>query len=167
MDPANLPDDAIRKTLEIGCSSERAFEVFAEQMGRWWPREHHLGDAPFRDVRIDRFPGGDWYEVDDSGRRCPWGRVLAYEPPHRLLLAWHLDTQFSFDPAVERASEIEVRFLALAPDRTRVEFEHRHLRRHGAGYEELTQKVGSDGGWGGILKAYVGLASHPSSTSVV
>ncbi len=149
------PDDAVSRTLEVACSDQRAFEVFASQMGRWWPAAHHIGSAPFRDICIEPFVGGAWYEVDAAGNRCLWGRVLAYQPPHRLVLAWQLNTEFNYDPDIARASEVELRFIALTRERTRVEFEHRHLHRHGAGFEEMTRQVGSDNGWGSILGAYV------------
>ena len=157
--PAPNPEDAVRRTLEVRCSVERAFEVFAGNMGSWWPTAHHLGDQPFADVRIEPFEGGQWYEVDGGGNRCPWGRVLAYHPPNRLLLAWHLNTEFKYDPDVAHSSEVELRFIPVQAQLTRVEFEHRHLRRHGAGYEELIRSVGSDAGWGSILDAYATKAS--------
>jgi hypothetical protein len=55
------------------------------------------------------------------------------------------------DPA--KTSEVEVRFISEAPDRTRVELEHRHLDRHGEGWEGMRDTVGSPGGWDAGLRA--------------
>jgi hypothetical protein len=151
----------VKKTLLVNCSQEKAFDAFTKQIGQWWPPAHHLGKLPFLDVVIEPRTGGGWYEVDANKGKCPWGRVLAWEAPRRVLLAWHLNAKFEFDPDPDRASEIELRFLAAGPHQTRVEFEHRAIERHGEGYEKLRDSL--DGGWAGILDEFVRVASHSGS----
>ena len=150
------PGAVVRKSLTLACPREHAFAVFTQNMGRWWPASHHVGEQPFLDVVIEPRAGGRWYEIDAAGRQGQWGQVLAWEPPQRVVLSWHLDTSFTFQAELARASELDIRFEALAGDRTRVDFEHRHIERHGEGYEKLRDVL--DGGWVGILDEYVKLA---------
>jgi uncharacterized protein YndB with AHSA1/START domain len=149
-----MPSSVVHKSLTLSCSAGHAFAVFTEQMGRWWPASHHIGGEPFKDIRIEPRAGGRWYELDANGKACPWGYVLQFEPPHLLRLAWHLSTDFTFDPDPQHASEVELRFTELAPDQTQFEFAHRHLERHGAGWEELKQAVDSPNGWSSILECF-------------
>jgi uncharacterized protein YndB with AHSA1/START domain len=146
----------VRKTLLLECSQEHAFRVFAQRMGQWWPADHHIGAAPFRDIIVEPCTGGQWYEIDTDERRGAWGSVLAWEPPHRLVLSWHLNTKFQFDPDMARASELHLLFVSLADRQTRVEFEHRGIERHGEGYQELRDRL--DRGWVGILELFVKMA---------
>jgi uncharacterized protein YndB with AHSA1/START domain len=146
---------AVRKTITVAAPPERAFKVFAEQFGTWWPKDYSIGAADMADFIVEPKVGGRWYEVGVDGVECDTGRVTAYEPPHRLVLAWHLDGNWQFDPDPAHASEVEVRFVAEGSGGTRVEVEHRHFERHGAGAAAVRGGVESDGGWGHILAAYV------------
>lgn len=146
--------DAIRQTITVPATPELAFRVFAEQFGLWWPREYSIGKAEMSDFVIEPRVGGRWYEVGVDGSECDTGRVTAYEPPDRLVLAWHLDGSWQFDPDPAHASEVEVRFIADG-DGTRVELEHRHFERHGDGAPAVRAAVASTGGWGHCLAAYV------------
>jgi uncharacterized protein YndB with AHSA1/START domain len=143
---------AVTKSITVRASRERAFTVFAERFGRWWPASHHLGDADLADVIVEPRAGGRWYERDTEGVEHEWGRVLAYEPPARLLLAWHLQSDWKHDPDPARSSEIEVRFI---PDgeHTRVEFEHRHIERHDDP-AEVRRGVAGPNGWSAILHSF-------------
>ncbi|HEY8024471.1 MAG TPA: SRPBCC family protein [Burkholderiaceae bacterium] len=150
----------VRKTLTLKCSQEHAFRVFTERMGNWWPAAHHTGALPFRDIVIEKQTGGRWYEVDVREQKGDWGHVLAWEQPHRLVLSWHLDTEFVFRPEFDRASELEFCFIAEGPNQTRVEFVHRHIDRHGKGYEALREQLNN--GWVAVLDAFVTLADKAS-----
>ncbi|MGA2552713.1 MAG: SRPBCC family protein [Burkholderiaceae bacterium] len=156
LESRNPPDATVRKTLSIGCSVAHAFTVFTEKMGQWWPATHHVGDVPFVEINLDRRTGGAWYEINANGERGEWGHVLAWEPPHRVILSWHLDAKFQYHPELERASELELRFIEEGPSRTRVELTHRHLERHGEGYEGLRELL--DGGWVGVMAQFQELA---------
>ena len=130
-------------------------------MGRWWPASHHVGTVPFRDVVIEPRAGGRWYEIDTQDKQGQWGKVLAWEPPQRVVLSWHLDTKFEFHEEMSLASELEFSFHSVGPRQTRVEFEHRHIERHGEGYEKLRDLL--DGGWVFILGEYTKLAQAEDS----
>lgn len=143
---------AVTKSITVRASRERAFTVFAERFGAWWPASHHLGDADLADVIVEPSAGGRWYERDTDGVEREWGRVLAYEPPDRLLLAWHLQGDWTYDPDPARSSEIEVRFTADG-EHTRVELEHRHIERHDRA-EEVRSGVAGPNGWSTILRSF-------------
>jgi uncharacterized protein YndB with AHSA1/START domain len=149
--------DAVRKTIVVAATPERAFRVFTEQFGAWWPKEYSIGTAEMADFIVEPKAGGRWYEVGVDGTECETGRVTAYEPPERLVLGWHLDGNWQFDPDPAHASEVEVRFIADGEDRTRVELEHRHFERHGAGAPAVHGAVASPDGWGHCLAAYADL----------
>jgi uncharacterized protein YndB with AHSA1/START domain len=102
--------------------------------------------------------GGRWFERAANGAECDWGRVLAWEPPHRVTFSWHLQADWSFDPNPERASEVEIRFNAESAGKTRVDLEHRGLQRHGEGWEQLRAAVDSAGGWTLILEQFAKVA---------
>ncbi|WP_294120682.1 SRPBCC family protein [Sphingomonas sp.] len=141
---------AIKKTIEVRAPIARAFEVFAGRMGEWWHKEHSIAKGTTQmDVVIEPRAGGRWYEVGADGSEHLWGRVLAYEPPKRLLLAWQLTREFQYDPNFE--TTVEVRFEER-DGITVVEFEHRDLERMGADAAELLE--GMDGGWGMLLGKY-------------
>jgi uncharacterized protein YndB with AHSA1/START domain len=146
----------VRKSIRVKASPERAFEVFTAGMGRWWPASHHIGASPLKDAVIEPREGGRWYERGEDGTECDWGRVLAWEPPSRVLLAWQLDGQWRFDPNL--VTELEVRFI---PDgeATRVELEHRNIERFGDQAESTRAALDSPGGWSGILEGFAAAAA--------
>lgn len=136
----------------VAAPIERAFEVFTTGMQSWWPPKNHLLEAELAAMVFEPRAGGRIYDVGVDGSESHWATVLAYEPPTRVVFSWNitLDWQLETDPA--RCSEIEVRFVAEAPDRTRVQLEHRGIERHGAGWESMRAAVAS--GWQGGLSAY-------------
>jgi uncharacterized protein YndB with AHSA1/START domain len=155
MTPQTAPTAAVRRTLHVNVPIEHAFRVFTEKMGSWWPASHHVGGSPFQDIVIDPRAGGRWYEVNAKGEECVWGTVLAWEPRKKVVLSWHLQPDWSFSPDMARASEVTLEFVAEGPERTRVDFVHRHLERHGAGWETMREQVGAESGWPMILEQYV------------
>jgi uncharacterized protein YndB with AHSA1/START domain len=140
----------IRKQITVEAPAERAFRVFTANMTTWWPKEHHVGASPLVKCVVEPKLEGRWYEVCEDGSECSWGKVLAWDPPRRLVLAWQLNTEFKFDP--ELITEVEVTFTALTPTRTRVDFEHRNLERLGARAAAIAG--GLDTGWGQIVDSY-------------
>ena len=143
----------VRKSIRVNAPPARAFDVFAARFGSWWPRDHHIGKAAMSEAVIEPRAGGRWYEKDEDGSECDWGRVLAWEPPARLLLSWRINSKFVLDETVE--SEVEVRFV---PDGagTRVELEH---RIRAADAEKLREAVDSPRGWGSLLEIYAARVS--------
>jgi uncharacterized protein YndB with AHSA1/START domain len=140
---------SIKKQLMVEAPLERAFRVFTANMGAWWPKEHHIGKAALKDCVIEPKVNGRWYELCEDRSTCEWGKVLAWDPPRRLVLAWQLNQEFRYDP--ELVTEVEVTFTPVGPKQTRVDFEHRHLERFGAA-ERLRGDM--DTGWGQILDSY-------------
>ena len=147
---ATITPAPIGKTLTVQATPEKAFRVFTEGVDRWWPRSHTIGTAPLKEVVLEQKPAGRWYGVDVEGGEQDWGEVLAWEPPRRLLLAWRISGAWAYDPAV--ATEVEVLFTDLGDGAVRVDFEHRHLERLGAGAEQAATMLG--GGWASILELY-------------
>ena len=148
----HLEGTYVRKQVTVNVSRERAFEVFATRFDSWWPRSHHIAEVDMAAAIIEPRAGGRFYERGVDGSECDWGKVLAFDPPERLLLAWQLTADWTYDPGFE--TEVEVRFVEEGPTRTRVELEHRHLDRYGARQAEMAQGLGGDGGWGGLLVRY-------------
>jgi uncharacterized protein YndB with AHSA1/START domain len=144
---------AIHGTRTVGVPVERAFRVFTEAFGTWWPPTYHIGDAEMAEAVIEPRAGGRWFERGVDGSECDWGRVLVWDPPHRLVVTWQINGEWQYDPDPDHASEIEVRFLADGPTQTTVELEHRMLERlvHA---EAAHAAVGGDSGWRGILDRY-------------
>jgi len=137
----------VRRQITVSASQERAFEVFTARLGTWWPKEYSIGQSPMVDFVLEPKVGGRWYELGEDGKQCDTGRVTAFEPPARVTLAWHLNGQWQFDPDPAHASEVEVRFIAETPARTRVELEHRGFERHGADAAAVLGSVDSQTGW--------------------
>jgi uncharacterized protein YndB with AHSA1/START domain len=145
---------AVRNEILVNAPIERAFNVFTEGYQTWNPPDHHIGEADIETSVMERREGGRWYEIGVDGSECDWGRVLVWEPPTRVVLAWQISSQWKYDPDPSRASEVDVRFTAVGDDQTRVEVEHRHLDRHGEGWEGVREAVASPGGWPGSMQLY-------------
>jgi len=146
-----IKPEPVRRGVTVKATPERAFEVFTAQFGRWWPRSHHIGKSPMSGGMIEPKVGGRWYETCEDGSQCDWGKVLAWEPPRRLVLAWHLSASFQYDPSL--GVEVEVRFTREG-DATRVDLEHRNLELFGPDAEKMQASFGSPGGWPSILDSY-------------
>jgi uncharacterized protein YndB with AHSA1/START domain len=153
-------DTAVRMTIEVDVSIERAFEVFTTKFDRIKPREHNLLGEEIAETVLEPRAGGRLYDRGVSGATCHWGRVLDVTPPHRLLLAWDISLQWQVETDHSRSSEVEVRFMAIGDRRTRVELEHRHLDRHGEGWQGMAAAVGGDGGWPLYVNNFVALLTE-------
>ena len=101
--------------------------------------------------------GGNIYDVAEDGSECRWARILAYDPPSRVVFSWDIGPTWQLESEPENTSEVEVRFVAEGADRTRVELEHRHIDRHGPGWEAVHEGIDGDAGWPLYLDRYAGL----------
>jgi uncharacterized protein YndB with AHSA1/START domain len=144
----------VRTSIEVEAPIERAFRVFTDEFGTFKPPEHNLLQVEIAETVFEPRVGGYLYDRGVDGSECRWARVLAYEPPHRILLSWEISPHWQLESDPENASEWEVRFIAETPDHTRVEIEHRNLDRHGAGWEGLREGVTGDDGWPRYLRRY-------------
>jgi uncharacterized protein YndB with AHSA1/START domain len=151
MSTATIP--AIQGKVTVNAPIERAFRIFTESFTTWWPADYHIGEADMAEAIIEPREGGRWYERGVDGSECDWGHVLAWEPPHRLVVTWQINGQWQYDPDPEHASEIEVRFTPEGSDQTRVELEHRLLHRL-VGGEAIRDSISGGGGWGALMAQY-------------
>src|SRR6478609_2714040 len=135
----------VSTSVEVDAPIARAFHVFTTEIGTWWDTDKHILDAPLAEMVFEPFVGGNIVDRGIDGSECRWARVLAYEPPHRVRFSWDIDLQWQIETDPERASEVEISFTALTPERTRVVLTHRHLDRHGDGWQQMRDAVGR--GW--------------------
>jgi uncharacterized protein YndB with AHSA1/START domain len=145
---------SVRTQIVVDAPIARAFSVFIEQFDRIKPREHNLLEADIAETVFDAREGGRIYDRGVDGSECHWARVLAYEPPNRVVFSWDISPQWQIETDPAKTSEVEVRFVSETPERTRVELEHRNLDRHGDGWEQMALAVGSPDGWGKGLKRF-------------
>jgi uncharacterized protein YndB with AHSA1/START domain len=147
-------DTSVRTHVIVDAPIERAFSVFTDEIGSWWDPDHHILDADLDGLVFEPHVGGHIRERGVDGSECCWARVLAYEPPNRLVISWDISIKWQLETDLHKASEVEVRFIAEEPHRTRVELEHRNLDRHGEGWEGMRDAVGSPEGWTAGLKRF-------------
>jgi uncharacterized protein YndB with AHSA1/START domain len=149
---------AVSKVITVEAPRDRAFRVFTEEIGSWWPLEDYtIGSEKAETAVIEPAAGGRWYERGVDGSECEWGRVIAYEPPERVVLAWQISAEWRYDADIE--SEVEVRFVAESETRTRVELEHRGLEAYGDQAQHMQAIFDSPQGWGRLLEAFARAAS--------
>ena len=147
-------DTSVRTSIVVEASIERAFAVFTEDFGRFKPTEHNLLGVEIAETVFEPREGGHLYDRGVDGSECRWARVLAYEPPNRVLISWDISPHWQLETDLEKTSEVEVRFVAEAPERTRVQLEHRKIERHGEGWEGVREGVAGEGGWPLYLRRY-------------
>jgi uncharacterized protein YndB with AHSA1/START domain len=150
-------DNVVRKQIVVDVPVERAFSVFTERFGDFKPPEHNLLGAPITETVFEARVGGHIVDRAEDGSECRWARILAYEAPNRVVFSWDIGPTWQIEPNAEHASEVEVRFAATGPDRTRVVLEHRHIDRHGPGWEAIHNGVGGADGWPLYLQRYAAI----------
>ncbi len=152
---------SVLKTVVVPVPLVEAFALFVQQ-DRWWPvATHHLAEPHGKTAVLEPFQGGRWYERLADGREQEWGRVLVWRPPHQVVLSFLVGSDWMPEPDPSKASEIDVCFLAEAPDRTRLEFEHRHLERYGEQAERMRSVLDGPNGAVGVVIAYAAAAGRP------
>ncbi len=144
----------VRRQIVVEAPIERAFAVFTDRFGDFKPREHNLLAVPIVETVFEPRVGGHIYDRGADGSECRWARILAYEPPARVVFSWDIGPTWQLETDPDNASEVEVTFVAETPYRTRVELEHRHLDRHGPGWEGVRDGIGHDEGWPLYLSRY-------------
>jgi uncharacterized protein YndB with AHSA1/START domain len=140
-------DTAVRTSITVDAPIDRAFSLFTEGMGTWWPPEHHILEGELAEMVFEPREGGRIYDRGVDGSTCTWARVLSYEPPTRVVFSWDINPSWQIEQDPGKTSEVEVRFAPQGADRTFVELEHRNLDRHGEGWERMRDAVGSPEGW--------------------
>jgi uncharacterized protein YndB with AHSA1/START domain len=160
----NQPSEGttVRHSIVVNAPIDKAFRVFTEDFGRFKPPEHNLLAAEIAETVFEARVGGHLYDRGIDGSVCRWARVLAYEPPNRVVISWDINPYWQVETEPDRTSEVEVRFHAESAGRTRVELEHRHIDRHGPGWEGVREGVDGDQGWPLYLDRYADLLGGPS-----
>ena len=144
----------VRKAVTVQADATRAFRVFTEGFDTWWPRSHHIGKSPMTKGVLEGRVGGRCYSEQQDGTECDWGSILVWEPPHRLVIAWKITSEWGYEPDLAKSSEVEIIFRPQGDGATLVELEHRHLERHGAGAAAMRKGIDSEGGWGMLLQLF-------------
>jgi uncharacterized protein YndB with AHSA1/START domain len=147
----------VRRQIVVNAPIEEAFATFTARFGDFKPPEHNLLAAPIAETVFEPRVGGHIYDRATDGTECRWARVLAYEPPQRVVFSWDIGPTWQVETEPDNTSEVEVRFIAEDPHRTRVELEHRNLDRHGPGWEAVRDGVAHDQGWPLYLDRYAAL----------
>jgi uncharacterized protein YndB with AHSA1/START domain len=155
--------EPVRKSVVVSTGVEHAFALFINKFDAIKPREHNLLSVPIAETVFEPRVGGHIYDVGIDGNRCEWSRVLAYEPPSRVVFSWDIGPTWQLENDPAKTSEVEVRFIAESGDRTRVELEHRHLERHGTGWRAVADGVDGEAGWPLYLSRYVEIAITEAS----
>jgi uncharacterized protein YndB with AHSA1/START domain len=144
----------VRHGVTVPIPADRAFRLFTEEIGSWWPKDSHsLSDGPFTEVFETR-QGGRWYELAEDGTECTVGTILVWEPPARFVMAWQLTPEWKFEPDLDRATQVEVTFETEGEDATRVTVVHRGFETYGEPGDEMRQEVAGEGGWPVLMKLY-------------
>jgi len=141
------PATTARSSILVDAPVERAFQAFTDDFDRIKPRDHNLLSVDIAESVLEPRVGGRIFDRGVDGSECQWARVLAYEPPHRLVFSWDISPRWQLESDRDRTSEVEVSFVAESAERTRVVVEHRYLDRHGDGWQGLREGVGGDQGW--------------------
>jgi uncharacterized protein YndB with AHSA1/START domain len=151
-----VDDTTVRTSVEVNLAPDRAFHLFTAEIGAWWDADKHILQAPLAEMEFEPFVGGQIIDRGADGSECRWARVLAYDPPHRVVFSWDINVQWQNETDHERCSEVEITFTALTEGATRVQLTHRHLDRHGPGWEAMRDAVA--GGWS--LEGFAALADN-------
>ncbi len=154
--PESIPP--ITGAVTVAVPVERAFAVFTGSVDAWWPHRFHIGRADVAEVVLEPRAGGRWFERGVDGSECDWGRVLVWEPPHRVVFTWQINGSWQFDPDPAKASEIEARFTADGPQSCLVQVEHRHFERLDGG-RTINEAINGGGGWQLLLDGFAGTAA--------
>lgn len=148
---------SVRHEVVVEAPIGRAFSVFTKDFASFKPREHNLLGVDIAETVFELHQGGHVYDRGVDGSECRWARVLAYQPPNRVVISWDISPQWQIETDLEKTSEVEVRFTAETPGRTRVELEHRNIERHGDGWQGVREGVAGEGGWPLYLQRYADL----------
>ena len=150
----------VQTSVVVEAPIDRAFRVFTEDFGSFKPSEHNMLGVEIAETVFEPRVGGHLYDRGVDGSECRWARILVYEPPTRVVFSWDISPHWQIEPDVNKASEVEVRFIAETDQRTRVALEHRNLERHGDGWEGVRDGVAGDDGWPLYLRRYAALLAR-------
>jgi uncharacterized protein YndB with AHSA1/START domain len=143
---SDIMHGTVRHEVLVGLPQERAFWTFAD-LDKIKPRAHNVLAVPIAETVLEQHAGGDVYDRGVDGSICRWGRVLVFAPHHTIAFSWDIGPDWRVVPDLSQASEVHVTFAAEGHARTRVTLVHRHIERHGAGWDSLRDGVEAPEGW--------------------
>ena len=108
-------DTSIRTEVVVDAPIDRAFQVFTNKFDQIKPREHNMLGVDIAESVFEPRAGGRVYDRGVDGSECQWARVLAYEPPDRVVFTWDISPQWQIETNLDATSEVEVRFIAESP----------------------------------------------------
>jgi uncharacterized protein YndB with AHSA1/START domain len=138
--------EPLRLSFDVDAPQDHAFDTWTLAIGRWWPADHTYTGRSDLQIVLEGRVGGRIFERTPDGQEWDWGEVTAWEPPARLVYLWHLKRDRA------EATEVEIRFVSLADDATRVDIEHRGWEVLGA--EGRTWRDRNMRGWATLLPHY-------------
>jgi uncharacterized protein YndB with AHSA1/START domain len=153
----NTAASTVQKEIIVDAPIERAFAVFTEGFGDFKPPEHNLLSVPIAETVFQPVVGGHIVDRGEDGSECRWARILAYEPPHRVVFSWDIGPTWQIESDLGNCSEVEVRFTAEDGGHTRVELEHRFIEHHGPGWGSVHEGIDGSQGWPLYLDRYAAL----------
>jgi uncharacterized protein YndB with AHSA1/START domain len=155
---------SVRTQIVVQAPIDRAFSVFTQDFGSFKPPEHNLLGVELAETVFEPHVGGHLYDRGVDGSECRWARVLVYEPPNRVVISWDISPYWQIETDPTHTSEVEIRFVAETPQRTRLDLEHRNIERHGPGWEGVRDGVADDAGWTLYLDRYGDLIATTART---
>ena len=87
----------VKQSIVVEAPIARAFKIFTEEFGSFKPPEHNMLGVEIAETVFEPRVGGHIYDRGTDGSECRWARVLAYEPPHRVLLSWDISPQWQIE----------------------------------------------------------------------
>lgn len=152
-----MTDAVVRRQVVVPAPVGAAFAAFTKRFGDFKPKEHNLLGAATVETVFEEKVGGHIYDRAEDGSECRWARILAFDPPNRLVFSWDISPQWQLETDPENTSEVEVRFVEEEPGRTRVELEHRNFDRHGPNWPSVSDGVADAEGWSLYLTRFADL----------
>jgi uncharacterized protein YndB with AHSA1/START domain len=147
----------VRHEVVVRGTPAEAFAAFTERMDEIKPKEHNMLGSPIVSTTFEPRVGGRIFDRGEDGSECRWARILAFDPPNRLVFSWDIGPTWQLESDPGNASEVEVQFIPDGPDRTRVALEHRHFDRHGPGWPAVRDGVADEQGWPLYLARFASL----------
>ena len=151
--------DLLTLSQAVDVPPERAFQVFVDEFDRWWPRDYTWGKADLAEIAIEPKMGGRAFERGKDGSERVWGKVLSFDRPHHIVVAWQITPDRGAEESDSTASRLDVRFSPLADGRTNVLLVHRDFFRHQGDWEKYRNDMAGKAGWPQIIAAYARAAN--------
>lgn len=151
--------DLLTLSQAVDVPPERAFEVFVDEFDRWWPRDYTWGKGDLAAIAIEPKMGGRAFERSKDGSERIWGKVLSFDRPHHIVVAWQITPDRGAEESESTASRLDVRFSPLEGGRTNILLVHRDFFRHQGDWEKYRNDMAGKSGWPQIIAAYARAAN--------